>query len=329
MCAVVKADGYGHGGEIAARAARAAGAEWLAVATAEEAAQLRRAGITDARILVLGPLTATELAVALAAEADLVAWSEAFVSMLPSDARVHVKLDTGMGRYGTREPVEADRIAKLAGDRLVGLMTHFATADELDDDGYFARQLDTFRAWVEPLKARAPGLIVHAANSAAALRDPASHFDLCRCGIATYGIDPFHADASAHGLRPALRMMSYVAALKTCVAGQSVGYGRRFVAPRTVQIATVPVGYADGLSRRLGKAWQASVRDTLCPIAGAVSMDTLALEVPAHASIEAGDEVMLLGGSLSAEKMAQCLDTISYEVTARIGSRVPRVIVNG
>ena len=172
LCAVVKADAYGHGAVPAARAFRAAGADRLAVATAVEAAELRRAGLVDIPILVLGPLTEEELATALAARAEVVGWTEDFMACLPDDACVHVKLDTGMGRYGCRSTDEADRIVELAANRLVGVMTHFATADELDDDGYFEGQLRQFTDWANEVKASRPWVIRHAANSAAIFREP-------------------------------------------------------------------------------------------------------------------------------------------------------------
>jgi alanine racemase len=248
MAAVVKADAYGHGAVPVARAALAGGADWLAVAAAEEARALREAGI-EARILVMGALSAEEVPVALAARADVVAWREGFVSALAAcgaaGTRVHVKLDSGMGRLGTRDAGEADRVAaaveRAPGLELAGAMTHFATADE-PDAGFFAAQLERFRAWAEPLAARHPGLLVHAANSAATLREPASHFDLVRCGIAVYGLDPFHEDAEARGLEPALELRSYVAELKPCAPGESAGYGRRFVAERDTVLGVLPIG---------------------------------------------------------------------------------------
>ena len=201
LCAVVKADGYGHGALPAARAALAGGATWLAVATANEAAHLRATGV-DGPLLVLGALSPEELDVALSARADVVAWREAFVEAVAArgGGRVHVKLDTGMGRLGTRDSDEATRVAQAAAARapveLVGAMTHFATADERDDD-FFGEQLARFDAWALPLRERHPGLILHAANSAGLLRDAASHYDLVRPGVAIYGLDPFQEDAAS------------------------------------------------------------------------------------------------------------------------------------
>ena len=221
LCAVVKADGYGHGDVWCARAAQAGGATWLAVATAGEAAELRRHGIAG-RILVMGALTRDDTRMALDAGADVVAWTGDFVRDLAAAAArepgvrapVHVKLDTGMGRLGTTDPGEARDIAALVdGDErldLAGLMTHFATADEPGDE-HFPAQLERFAEFVEEVRSERPDLIVHAANSAATyrdraavLREPAAHFDMARCGIAIYGLDPFGEDPRAHGLEPAL-----------------------------------------------------------------------------------------------------------------------------
>ncbi len=182
LCAVVKANAYGHGSAAAAEAALAGGAEWLAVATADEAAELRAAGI-GVPLLVMGALTAHELRTAIDADADVVAWTEEVAAAAP---RVHVKLDTGMGRLGTRDRELALRLA--ARPNAVGLMTHFATADERGDR-LFDAQLGDFRRFVDDVGR--DDLIVHAANSAAALRDPGSHFDMVRCGVAIYGLDPF------------------------------------------------------------------------------------------------------------------------------------------
>ena len=163
-----------------------------------------------------------------------------------------MKLDTGMGRLGTRDPAEADRVADAVaaspGLRLAGAMTHFATADE-PDRGFLAEQLAAFEPWARAVAARHPSVLVHAANSAATLAEPAARFDVVRCGIAIYGLDPFHRDAAAHGLEPALELRSYVAEVKRCRPGESAGYGRRFVAERETWLGTIPIGYGDGVRR--------------------------------------------------------------------------------
>ena len=332
LCAVVKADGYGHGAVPAARAALAGGATWLAVATAQEAAALREAGL-DARLLVMGALTPAELAVALDARADVVAWREGFVVALDRPARVHVKLDTGMGRLGTRDADEATRVADAVAAaphlELAGAMTHFATADE-PGDAFMPAQLERFLAWGGPLRERHPGLLLHAANSAAALRDPASHFDLVRAGIALYGLDPFQRDPAEHGLQPALELRSYVAEVKPCAPEESAGYGRRFVARAPTTLATVPIGYGDGVRRGLTNNADVLVGGRRRPLVGTVSMDNVTLDLgPDGGGVGHGDEAVLIGAQggerILAEEWARRLETINYEITCGISRRVPRV----
>jgi alanine racemase len=332
FCAVVKADGYGHGMVPVARAAQAGGASWLAVATAEEARALREGGL-EGPVLVMGALSPEELEVALAGRADVVAWREAFVSALPDGVAVHVKLDSGMGRLGTRDAQEANRVADAVaarGDlRLAGAMTHFATAD--DDPGFLAEQLAVFTPWARAVKAAHPGILVHAANSAATLREPAARFDLVRCGIAVYGMDPFQDDPAAHELEPALALVSYVAEVKDAAPGQSAGYGRQFVAWRPTRIGTLPIGYGDGLRRGLTNNADVLVEGQRVPLIGTVSMDNITVNLK-DCGGEPGAEAVLLGAQggdrILAEEWAQRLGTINYEVTCGISARVPRVYVS-
>jgi alanine racemase len=333
LCAVVKADGYGHGAVAAARAALAGGASWLAVAAAAEAASLRGAGI-HAPILVMGALSPSELDVALDADADVVAWDEAFVAAVAArgGGSLHVKLDTGMGRLGTRDAAAATRVAEAAaatdGVYLAGAMTHFATADERGD-AFFGAQLDRFAAWALPLKARHPSLILHAANSAGTLRDHASHFDMVRAGIALYGLDPFNTDAAAEGLEPALELLSYVSAVKPVAPGESAGYGRRFVATQPTHTATVPIGYGDGVRRALTNDLDVLVRGARRPLVGTVSMDNITLDVGSPPAAAVGDPAVLIGAQggerIAVEELARRLDTINYEITCGLLPRVPRI----
>jgi alanine racemase len=339
LCAVVKADGYGHGATAAARAALSGGARSLAVATADEALELRAAGI-DAPVLVMGALSGDELSVALAARAELVVWSERFVEDLGSAAaasgadtvRVHVKLDTGMGRLGTRRQVEALTVMEkvLANGpllELAGAMTHFATAGE--DPEFVAQQLREFEPFVAEARRRCPGLVVHAANSAATLTAPASHFDLVRCGIAIYGCDPMNSNPDDHELEPALELTSYVAAVKQACPGDTVGYGRRFTAGRETLIATVPIGYADGIRRALSNNCEVLVRSRRYPLVGTVSMDNLALDLGPASDVAVGDRATIIGTDggerQTAEELAGRLGTINYEVLVGISGRVPRL----
>jgi len=332
LCAVVKADGYGHGAAPSARAALSGGAASLAVAAAAEAAELRAAGI-DAPILVLGALSGPELDVALDARAEIVAWREPFVRAILRPARVHVKLDTGMGRLGTRDAAEATRVADAIAAaphlELAGAMTHYATADE-PDDGFMPEQLARFTAWAEPLRERHPGLVLHTANSAATLRDPATHFDLVRTGVAIYGLDPFQRDPGDHGLEPVLELQSYVAEVKPIAPGESAGYGRRFVAEHPTTLATVPVGYGDGVRRALTNNADVLVGGRRRPLRGTVSMDNVTIELaPGEPQADRGDEAVLIGGQggerILAEEWARRLDTINYEITCGLSRRVRRV----
>jgi alanine racemase len=333
LCAVVKADGYGHGAIPAGWAALAGGATWLAVVAAQEAAALRAAGIR-APILVMGALSEHELDLALAAGADVVAWDEAFIAGVAArgGGSVHVKLDTGMGRLGTRDAAVATRVAEAAaatdGVVLAGAMTHFATADERGD-AFFGEQLARFQAWAPALKSRHPSLLLHAANSAATLRDPAAHFDLVRPGVAIYGLDPFLEDPAARDLEPALELHSYVSAVKPIAVGESAGYGRRFVAERPTYTATLPIGYGDGVRRNLTNNADVLVRGRRRPLVGTVSMDNVMLDVGRPPDAAVGDAAVLIGVQggerIYAEEVARRLGTINYEVTCGLLPRVPRV----
>lgn len=336
--AVVKANGYGHGAVPVARAAQAAGAEWLAVATADEALELRSA-LVAGPLLVMGALSPEELAVAVAARADVVAWTEAFVEDVrraatagPHPIGVHVKLDTGMGRLGTRDSDQALAVAQAAASAegaltLRGVMTHFATSDE--DLEFVAAQLDRFRPFAETVRSRFAGVVVHTANSAATLTAPASHYDLVRCGIAVYGGDPMGSDPRDWDLEPALELSSYVTAVKSARPGDTVGYGRRFTAERDTWIGTIPIGYGDGIARALGGNGDVLIGGRRYPMVGTMSMDNVTVELPAHDAVTVGDRAVVIGSDAeerqTAEDVARRVGTINYEVLCAISPRVPRV----
>jgi alanine racemase len=341
LCAVVKADGYGHGAVECARAALAGGATWLAVATVDEAQQLRDVGV-EAPILVMGALQdEREIERAIALDADIVLWRERSVALaeaaahaLARSARIHVKLDSGMGRLGTRDSGEAERVLAAAqaapGVELIGLMTHFATADVLDDGGFFAQQLSAFARFAEAVKREQPDVVVHAANSAAVLRDRRAHFDMVRCGIAVYGLDPFGEDARARELRPALELSSYVADVKRCAAGQSTGYGRSFIAERDTYLGMLPIGYGDGWRRGLSNNADVLIEGRRRALVGTVSMDNVAVDLgpdPAATRLR-GAEAVLIGArgeqQIWAEELARRLGTINYEITCGLSARVER-----
>ena len=335
LCVVVKADGYGHGAAATARAALDGGASWLAVAGAREAVELRRAGFGGVRILVMGALSEVELREALRADADVTVWRAEGVRAV-ADAgggRVHVKLDSGMGRLGTRDPDDASRVVALAaqtpGVELVGVMTHFATADDRDDR-FFEQQLDVFARWAAAVKADHPGVIVHAANSAATLRCGDAHFDMVRCGIAAYGMDPFGSDPLARRLEPALELVSYLAEVKRCAKGQSAGYGRRFIAEHDSWLGVLPIGYGDGWRRAASGRADVLIAAERRPIVGMVSMDNLTVELTdaTDPSSLRGEEAVLVGARgeqrITAEEVARRMGTINYEVTCALTGRVPR-----
>jgi alanine racemase len=317
LCAVVKGNAYGHG--PIAGAALAGGATWLGVATAGEARELRDQGV-DAPVLVMGALTRDELRVAIKADADVVAWTDEVADAAP---RIHVKLDTGMGRLGTKDREYALRLAARRG--VTGLMTHFATADERGDD-LFPAQVEAFRDFVQAVGR--DDLVAHAANSAAALRDPASHFDLVRCGIAVYGMDPFHEDPAIHGLEPALSLHTWVAAVRRFEAGDSAGYGRRWTAEAPCWVATLPVGYGDGWRRGLTNDCDVLIRGQRHPLVGTVSMDNVTVALGPDTDVEVGDPVVLIGSQgderILAEEVARRLGTINYEITTGLLPRVRR-----
>jgi alanine racemase len=335
LCAVVKADGYGHGAVPSAGAALAGGASWLAVVSAQELHELREAGLRDVPVLVMGALTPAELERALADGGEVIVWSEALVEAVAAagGGTVHVKLDSGMGRLGTRDAEQASAVVRAAeqtpGIRLGGLMTHFATADEADDGGFFAEQLEVFTRWAGALAESRPGVLVHAANSAAVLREPAAHFDMVRCGIAVYGMDPFGSDPSQQGLDPALELESYVAEVKLCRAGESVGYGRGFVAERDTAIALLPIGYGDGWRRGLSNNAEVLIGGRRSALLGTVSMDSVTVDLGAELDPHtAGEPAVLIGrqGSerITAEELAGRLGTINYEITCGLTARVTR-----
>ena len=205
-------------------------------------------------------------------------------------------------------------------------MTHFASADE--DPEFTAQQVERFEPFVRALRDRWPGIVVHAANSAATLRAPASHFDLVRCGIAMYGCDPMNVDPDAHGLEPALELSSYVAAVKRAASGESAGYGRRFIAEAETWIATVPIGYGDGIRRALTNNLDVLIAGRRYPLVGTVSMDNITVDVAAPDRVAVGDRVTIIGrdgdGRQTAEEIARRIGTINYEIVCGLSTRVSR-----
>jgi alanine racemase len=263
--------------------------------------------VPEARIIVLGPLAAGEAALARESRLEVAVSSPD----VPDDLPLHIKVDTGMGRWG----MDADALGEIEPARVIGVMSHFATADEADDA--FARaQLERFHA----VAGRFPRAVRHVANSAATLRMPEARFDAVRCGIALYGLSPFGGDPSEHGLEPVLSWRSSIALVKMLRPGESTGYGRRFVAERATRIGIVPVGYGDGFRRGL-TGTDVIVGGRRRPVIGTISMDAFAIELSEG---EPGDPVTLIGDGLLAEEHARRLRTINYEITCGIRSDPPR-----
>jgi alanine racemase len=301
LWAVVKANGYGHGAVDAAGAALGAGASGLCVVTVAEGLELRHEFPT-ARILCFGPVHGSR---------DLADAREAGLEVMVSDAeipegvRVHLKLDTGMGRYGLTEVVQPTR-------DVVGLMSHLATADS--DAAFAHAQIQRFAELVRPYRGE---LLCHLANSAGALRIPEAHFDAARCGVALYGLSPFMDDPAVDGLEPVLRWDSELAQVKLLQPGQSTGYGRRFVAREPTWIGLVPVGYGDGFRRDL-TGTEVRVAGEPRRVVGTVSMDSFAVELDRE--LPPGSPVTLLGHGVSAEAHARVAGTINYELLTGINS---------
>ncbi len=313
LWAVVKADAYGHGMLDAARASLEAGAALLCVVTAQEGEALR-ASFPDARILVMAPLSAGEDQIARNARLEVAVSGP----QAPEGLDLHLKVDTGMGRWGM-SPAEARTVPR---ERVVGLMSHLATADE--EDLSFAReQVSRFAQLVAEF-----GVPAHIANSAATLALPEARFDAVRSGVALYGLSPFGRNPEEDGLRPVLSWRSYVAVAKTLAPGESAGYGRRFVAPAPTRIGVVPVGYGDGFRRGLSGT-EVVVEGSRRPVLGTISMDALVVELEDE---EEGTPVTLIGDGVLAEEHARRLGTINYEVTTGIRAdplRSTRIVLDG
>ncbi len=311
LWAVVKANGYGHGAADVAGAALGAGATALCVATVPEGLDLRRE-FPGVRIVVMGPASNRQVGHARDAQLELVVSAPD----LPPDIPVHLKLDTGMGRWGLSELPSIDV-------QVVGLMSHLATADV--DAGFVAVQIERFKE----VTATFTHLTRHIANSAAALRYPEARFDAARCGIALYGLSPFGTDPVEDGLTPVLQWQTYLAQIRQLRPGASTGYGRRFVAERPTWIGIIPIGYADGFRRDL-TGTQVRVAGELRPVVGTVSMDAAAVELDRE--LPEGTPVVVVGHGLLLEHHARVAGTITYELATGINTastRARRSVVDG
>jgi alanine racemase len=338
LMAVVKSNGYGHGAVSVARSAQRGGASWFGVARAEEALELRRAGVGEP-VLSMGRVPVGQVEPLVAQAISLTVWDDDQVQCAAAaaracgkTARLHLKIDTGMARIGIlpEQAVEmARRIAATPDVTLEGAFTHFAKADA-KDPSWTETQLQRFVETIASLSAaglRPP--VIHAANSAATLRAPATHLDLVRVGIALYGLRASAYVDQPDGLRPALQWKTQVSMLKTVPPGTGISYNHRYVTKGHERIGTIPVGYGDGYRRTPGN--HVLVGGQRVPVVGSVCMDQSMIQLDGVAQARIGDEVVLLGrqGSevLSAEEIADHWGTINYEVVCGIGQRVPRIYV--
>lgn len=339
LMAVVKADAYGHGAVECARAALQGGAGSLAVASVEEAEQLRLAGLDDVTVLIMSPLTESACTRAMRQRCEVAISDQGALDRLMAGCddgqvpRVHIEVDTGMGRLGAPldECMALAQRAAAAGAEVVGLMTHFATADVLEgpDAGFMREQLVRFKAIVPAFRERFPGIIVHAANSAGTVRDAAACLDMVRCGIALYGCSPFGGDPTADDLVPVMSWRSRLALVKHFSSRESVGYGRTWRAARGTWIGVIPVGYADGYARDLSNRGEVLVGGRRVPVVGTVSMDLITVDLGPEATERGGEEVVIIGSQgterITADEIARVRGTISYEVTCAVSPRVARV----
>jgi alanine racemase len=329
VMAVVKANGYGHGLAAAAQAAQAGGAGWLGVARLDEALQLRAAGL-GGRILVLGCTPPDGVPAAVEHEIALTLYDSGLARACAGGVRVHVKVDTGMGRLGVPHEQAAaffQTLRHLPGMTVEGVFTHFARADEPGETAT-PDQLARFTQLLGKLAAagmRPP--LVHAANSAAALNFPAARFDLVRPGIAIYGMNPAPGSPLPPGFQPALAWKARLSSVKDAPPGHGVSYGHRYVTSRRERLGVAAVGYADGFRRAAGNVVLIGGRRV--PVVGNVTMDQVVVSLEAVPEAQVGDEVVLIGSqagdTITAEEVAARWGTIAYEVTCGVAARVPRV----
>lgn len=335
ICAVVKADAYGHGAVAVARTVLQAGADRLAVAIMNEALELRRAGFR-VPILVLGYTPACQAGIVVEYDITQTIFTMDSAQALSREAvaagkiaNVHIKIDTGMGRIGIR-PEEAGSfaaaVAALPGIKIEGVYSHFATSDS-QDKSYTYEQYQLFMEGLQHIEAKGIHIpIRHIANSAAILDLPEMHLDMVRPGIILYGLWPSDEVKQTIELRPAMKLKAQVGYAKQMPAHASISYGRTYFTDKQSKIATLPVGYADGWSRLLDNKAHVIVRGQRAPLVGRVCMDQCMIDITHIPGVESGDEALLFGGAdLPVEEVAKHMGTINYEIVCMIGKRVPRL----
>jgi len=342
VMAVVKADGYGHGSVETARTMLDNGADYLGVAFHEEGIELRQAGIT-APILVFGAqledffeehlLYDLELTLSRSDQIDAL---RNICRKLKKTARVHIKIDTGMGRVGFMADSDLNPVFKLLSDEwieVVGVYSHLSSADE-EDLSSANSQIEKFKQVRREIKKRTQKKILfHLANSAAIMRLPEAYFDMVRPGIMLYGNPPGPGFNLTWDLKEAMRFVSRVAAVKTLPANHPVSYNRRFYTKEQTQIAVIPAGYADGYNRMLTNSGEVLIRGKRYPVVGTVCMDQFLVNIGPESPVKTGDEVVLFGqqeqSRISITEISRKLQTIPYEVTCRVSARVPRIHLKG
>lgn len=334
LCAVVKANAYGHGAIEVSKVAVECGADFLAVATVDEGLELRRAGF-DVPILILGliPQNAARAVVEndltqVVADFELAEKISVAAQNLNKIAKVHLKLETGMGRIGIapdKAVALAVKISALPNVELEGMFSHFADADSKDRT-FTNHQIKIFKETAEKIRAAGVEIkIFHIGESAASLDIPEAHFDMVRSGIINYGLYPSADVRKTIEIRPAMKLVAHIVYLKKISAGVSIGYGREFIAKRDSLIATLPIGYADGYIRAY-KGFHVDISGKLAPIAGRVCMDQTMVDVTDIDGVQVGDEVILFGSdAISIDDAARHLNTINYEITCLVSARVPRI----
>ncbi|MFQ5666077.1 MAG: alanine racemase [Candidatus Binatia bacterium] len=337
LLAVVKADGYGHGATLVAPILEAAGAGGLGVATVAEGVELRCSGVRKP-ILVLTGATGGDVVALREHQLSVAVVDREMARELAAAAggyrvRVHVKVDTGMGRLGALPadlPALVDELQRAGTFEIEGVFSHFGNADRVDQE-YSDYQLRVFRGAVETLhEMGVRPRWVHLANSAATLSRPEAHFSLVRPGIVLYGVPPGATPAPA-GLQPVMRLATRIVQLKTVPSEFPVSYGQTFVTRRRSVLAVLPIGYADGYDRALSNRAAVLVHGQRVAVVGAVCMDLMMVDVSDLRGVRVGDEVVLWGRQNSAEitvsEVAQWQGSVAYEVLTRLGKRVPRVLI--
>ncbi|MDD3363984.1 MAG: alanine racemase [Syntrophomonas sp.] len=339
LMAVVKANAYGHGMVEVAKACLQEGASYLGVATPNEAVALREAGI-NAQVLILGymPEECAETLVQNRIEVTVFNLETAQVlsqaaSNCGGEARLHLKIDTGMGRLGFKPDSSSLEliweISRLPGIVLQGIFSHLATADHADKS-FAMQQLEIFKSFIYKLEESGVSIpLKHIANSAAIMEMPEAHFDMVRSGITTYGLYPSsQVDKGKLDLTPAMRLKSRISYVKTIPQGQSVSYGRTYISGHETRVATVSIGYADGYSRLLSNRGWATIRGRKVPLIGTVCMDQCMFDVSGIENVQVGDEIILFGrpeDGVTADDLADTIGTINYEIVCAPSSRVNRI----